>query len=169
VDDGRAFISLSSALLREDFLPRIRTAVDRLTDEQIWWRPNEASNSIGNLMLHLSGNVTQWIVGGVGKQPVTRDRQREFDERRRIPGQELIAHLTAAVESAAGILERLDPSTLAEPRVIQGMNVTVMQALYHVVEHFAMHTGQILMLTKMNTAEDLKLYEFSGDTARRRW
>jgi uncharacterized damage-inducible protein DinB len=169
VDHGSAFIALSSTFLREEFLPRIRAAVERLTDDQVWWRPNEASNSIGNLMLHLSGNVTQWIVGGVGGQPVTRDRQREFDERTPIPRSELLAALSRAVESAVRILDELDPAVLAERRVIQGMDVTVMHAVYHVVEHFSMHTGQILMLTKMLTAEDLKLYDFPGGVARKRW
>lgn len=169
MDHGSAFIALSSTFLREEFLPRIRAAVERLTDDQVWWRPNEASNSIGNLMLHLSGNVTQWIVGGVGGQPVTRDRQREFDERTPIPRSELLAALSRAVESAVRILDELDPAVLAERRVIQGMDVTVMHAVYHVVEHFSMHTGQILMLTKMLTAEDLKLYDFPGGVARKRW
>jgi uncharacterized damage-inducible protein DinB len=169
VDHGSAFIALSSTFLREEFLPRIRAAVERLTDDQVWWRPNEASNSIGNLMLHLSGNVTQWIEGGVGGQPVTRDRQREFDERTPIPRSELLAALSRAVESAVRILDELDPAVLAERRVIQGMDVTVMHAVYHVVEHFSMHTGQILMLTKMLTAEDLKLYDFPGGVARKRW
>lgn len=169
MDHGSAFIALSSTFLREEFLPRIRAAVERLTDDQVWWRPNEASNSIGNLMLHLSGNVTQWIVGGVGGQPVTRDRQREFDERTPIPRSELLAALSRAVESAVRILDVLDPAVLAERRVIQGMDVTVMHAVYHVVEHFSMHTGQILMLTKMLTAEDLKLYDFPGGVARKRW
>lgn len=169
MDHGSAFIALSSTFLREEFLPRIRAAVERLTDDQVWWRPNEASNSIGNLMLHLSGNVTQWIVGGVGGQPVTRDRQREFDERTPIPRSELLAALSRAVESAVRILDELDPAALAERRVIQGMDVTVMHAVYHVVEHFSMHTGQILMLTKMLTAEDLKLYDFPGGVARKRW
>ncbi len=169
MDHGSAFIALSSTFLRDEFLPRIRSAVERLTDDQVWWRPNKASNSIGNLMLHLSGNVTQWIVRGVGGQPVTRDRQREFNERTVIPRSELLATLSSAVESAVRVLDGLDPAALAERRVIQGMDVTVMHAVYHVVEHFSMHTGQILVLTKMLTAEDLKLYEFPGGVARKRW
>lgn len=105
----------------------------------------------------------------MGGQPVTRDRQREFDERTPIPRSELLAVLSRAVESAVRILDELDPAVLAERRVIQGMDVTVMHAVYHVVEHFSMHTGQILMLTKMLTAEDLKLYDFPGGVARKRW
>jgi uncharacterized damage-inducible protein DinB len=163
------FLALSSRFLRDEFLPRIRVAVERLDDQQMWWRPNDASNSIGNLILHLCGNVMQWIVGGVGGQAVTRDRQREFDERSLIPRTELLARLAAVVDSACAVLDGLDPAVLHERRTIQGMEVTVMYAIYHVVEHFSMHTGQILMLTKMITAEDLKLYEFPGGAAVRRW
>lgn len=168
-DSPDQFLSLSSRFLREELLPRIRLAVERLNDEQVWWRPNEASNSIGNLMLHLCGNVSQWVIGGVGKQAVTRDREREFDERSRIARQELLQRLTAIVDSACAVIDSLNPARLDERRMIQGMEVTVMYAIYHVVEHFSMHTGQILMLTKMITAEDLKLYEFRGGAAVRRW
>ncbi len=169
MDNGRAFLALSARFLREEFLPRIRTALGHLTDDQVWWRPNEASNSIGNLVLHLCGNVSQWISGGVAGQPVTRNRQQEFEQRHTIPRQELLERLTTVVDSACSVLESLDPAMLHEHRTIQGMDVTVMYAIYHVVEHFSMHTGQILMLTKMITAEDLKLYEFPGGAAVRRW
>lgn len=169
MDDTLSFLRQSATFLRDDFLPRIRVAVDKLTDEQVWWRPNEASNSIGNLMLHLSGNVSQWIVGGVGKQQVTRDRPREFAERAGIPKHELLTTLTSSVDAAVKILGRLDPATLDERRMIQGNDVTVFYAIYHVVEHFSMHTGQILMLSKMITAEDLKLYEFPDGAAKKKW
>lgn len=168
-ESSEQFLKLSSSFLQREFLPRLRLAVERLSDEQIWWRPNEASNSIGNLMLHLCGNVSQWILGGVAGQPVTRHRQQEFDERRQIPRDELLERLSGVVTSACAVLEKLDPEVLNERRTIQGMDVTVMYAVYHVVEHFSMHTGQILMLTKMITAEDLKLYEFPGGAAVQRW
>ncbi len=169
MDTARFFITHSTQLLESDFLPRIRTVVETLTDEQVWWRPNEASNSIGNLILHLSGNVNQWIVGGVGKQSVIRDRDREFDERSPIPRAELLGKLERTVSQASGVLALLDPSMLAELREIQGNNVTVLEAIYHVVEHFSMHTGQILMLAKMISASDLRLYDFPGGTATKLW
>lgn len=169
MDSSRAFISLSASFLRDEFLPRLRVALELLSCEQVWWRPNEASNSIGNLVLHLCGNVTQWIVGGVGKENVQRDRDREFSERTPIPKAELLERLSGAVQRAVTVLDSLDPASLGEQRTIQGNQVTVMYALYHVVEHYSMHTGQILLLTKMMTAKDLKLYEFPNGTARRRW
>ncbi len=144
-------------------------ATEQLTDEQIWWRPNEASNSIGNLILHLTGNVTQWIIGGVGNQPVVRDRQKEFDERSVISGSELLAKLEQTLERVSKVLSELDASSLMESRKIQGNDVTVLQAIYHVVEHFSMHTGQILLLTKIIAAEDLRLYEFPAGAAKKKW
>lgn len=166
---GEAFVRYSAQLLGVEFFPRIRIAVEQLTDEQIWWRPNEASNSIGNLMLHLSGNVQQWIVGGVGQQPVSRDRDKEFSERSIISREQLLATLKGAIDATENVLTNLDHSSLLERRMIQGNDVTVLQAIYHVVEHFSMHTGQILMLTKMITAKDLRLYEFPDGAAKQRW
>lgn len=169
MNDTGSFIRQSTRFLRDDFLPRIRVAVETLTDEQVWWRPNEASNSIGNLMLHLSGNVSQWIVGGVGAQRVMRDRPREFAVRATIPKHELLATLASSVDEAVKVLDHIDPMTLNERRTIQGSDVTVLYAIYHVVEHFSMHTGQILMLAKMITGEDLKLYEFPDGIVKKRW
>ena len=169
MDTERAFLDESITLLREQFFPRIRIAVEQLTDEQVWWRPNEASNSIGNLILHLRGNVTQWIVTGVGGVSFTRDRDKEFLERSMIPRKELLSVLEEAVEKAAGVFVNLDPAKFGEPRTIQGNDTTIFHAIYHVVEHFAMHTGQILVLTKMITAKDLELYEFPDGVSKKKW
>lgn len=166
---AEAFIGYSIRLLREEFFPRIELAVERLSDEQVWWRPNEASNSIGNLLLHLSGNVRQWIVGGVGQQPNVRDRDREFAERTTLPRKQLLNQLNATLRDAELALKKLDSHSLGEHRSIQGNDVTVLEATYHVVEHFSMHTGQILLLTKMITDRDLRLYEFTDGAAKKRW
>lgn len=166
---ARAFVSFSVSLLDDDLFPRLRRAVEQLTDEQLWWRPNEVSNSIGNLMLHLRGNVMQWIVNGVGGKPFVRDREKEFSERSLLPREQLLAMLDDAVAQAVDVLRRLDPATLDTRRMIQGDDVTVLEAVYHVVEHFSMHTGQILLLTKMLTSKDLQLYEFPGGAVRKRW
>jgi uncharacterized damage-inducible protein DinB len=169
MDTNREFVLQSTTFLQRELLPRILAAVEHLTDEQIWWRPNDASNSIGNLILHLSGNVSQWIVGGVGNQHVHRERQKEFDERSLIPLRELLARLASTVEKAETVLTALDFATLSERRMIQGNDVTILYAIYHVVEHFSMHTGQILMLSKMIASKDLKLYEFPDGAAKKRW
>lgn len=154
---SQAFIDKSRNLLLSDYLPKIERCLDRLSDEDIWWRPNEASNSIGNLVLHLCGNVTQWIVGGVGGQVVERDRQQEFDERRRIPAAELRRRLKAVIEQADQVMRAMDSASLLSERDIQGDRVTVLEAIYQVVEHFGMHTGQIILLSKARAGEDLNL------------
>ncbi len=157
------FQSQSIAYLRTDYLPRIARVIEPLTIEQIWWRPNEASNSIGNLMLHLAGNVRQWIVGGVGNQDMARDRDLEFSNRELISAEELVARLRAAVEDACAVIERVTDDQFGEPRQIQRFDTTVFEAIYHVVEHFAMHTGQIILLAKAQTGKDAGFYRVRPD------
>ncbi|KAF0248257.1 MAG: hypothetical protein FD167_2343 [bacterium] len=166
MEASQTFIDGSRTFLTQDFLPKIEACVDRLTDEEIWWRANEQSNSIGNLLLHLSGNVRQWIVSGLGNQPDHRIRQQEFDERSHVPKQELIATLKSAVEEAGMVLAKLNPNSLLENRTIQGRSVSVMYAIYHVVEHFAMHTGQIMLLTKLNSGKEPAFYNLSTKVSR---
>jgi uncharacterized damage-inducible protein DinB len=163
-DVSEAFLQKSVSLLAADFLPKIERCLDHLTDEDVWWRPNEASNSIGNLLLHPCGNVTQWIIGGVGGETRERRRQQEFDERTRIPPRELLARLRIVVERAGEVLRGLDADALLSRREIQDYDVTVLDAIYHVVEHFSMHTGQIIVLTKARTGEDLNLWRPARET-----
>lgn len=165
----QAFVDGSRAFLTKDFLPKIERCIERLTDEEIWWRANEQCNSIGNLLLHLSGNIRQWIVSGLGGAPDNRTRQQEFDERSHLPKDELLAKLRTAVADADEVLAKLNPETLLERKTIQGKDVSIMYAIYHVVEHFAMHTGQILMITKQATDKDLAFYDFSTGMPRARW
>ena len=139
-------------------MPKIERCLDRLGDADIWWRPNEASNSIGNLILHLCGNVTMWIIGGVGRLPFERNRQLEFDERGHIPVDELRKRLTATVQQADTVLAGVDAAELLGRRAIQGYDVSVLEAIYHVVEHFGMHTGQIIVLSKARVGQDLSLW-----------
>jgi uncharacterized damage-inducible protein DinB len=164
-DLSQAFLDKSRSLITSEYLPKIEACLARLSDEDVWSRPNEASNSIGNLLLHLGGNVLQWIIGGVGQRPYARHRQQEFDARDRIPSTELLARLRAVVADADQILRGLDREALSSRRLIQDYDVTVLEAIYHVVEHFAMHTGQIILLTKARTGEDLKLWRPVRETA----
>jgi uncharacterized damage-inducible protein DinB len=129
-----------------------------LSDADVWWRPNDASNSIGNLMLHLNGNVSQWILAGVGGRPFERDRQQEFDQRSPVSKGDLFTRLQSTVAEADDVLRTLPTDALLARRDIQGYQVTVFEAVYHVVEHFSMHTGQIILLTKMRTGDDLTLW-----------
>jgi uncharacterized damage-inducible protein DinB len=154
-----AFLDKSRTLITADYVPKIGRCLDRLSDADIWWRPNEASNSIGNLILHLCGNVTMWIVGGVGSLPFERHRQREFDERTKIAGEELRTRLRLIVQQADEVMSAVTSNDLLSRRQIQGYDITVLEAIYHVVEHFSMHTGQIIMLSKTRVEGNLTLWE----------
>ncbi len=157
-DIARGFVDKSRSLLTSDYVPKIERCLDQLSDADVWWRPNEASNSIGNLILHLCGNVTMWIVGGVGALPFERNRQLEFDERRQIPVAELRNRLKNTVQQADEVLAAVGPIELVSRRKIQNYDVTVLEAIYHVVEHFGMHTGQIIVLSKARIGQDLTLW-----------
>jgi len=169
-DPTTEFLGLSRQYLRGDYLPKILICLETLSDEDVWWRMNEASNSIGNLVLHLAGNARQWIVAGVGGAKDTRTRQHEFDQRAVIARSDLAARLRATLDDVDAALAAVDPGKLLEARRIQGLDTTVMGAIYHVVEHFSTHTGQIVMLTKQRTGRDLGFWEARADgTVARRW
>ena len=156
-----SFIQKARAFLKEEYLPKIERCLERLTDEQVWWRPNDESNSVGNLLLHISGNARQWIVSGLGGETDKRERQAEFDERKIITREQLLAQLRDTVADVDQALERFDPARLLDKYMIQGTESTALAAIFHVTEHFSMHTGQIILLTKMLTNRDLVFYDFS--------
>jgi uncharacterized damage-inducible protein DinB len=166
---SRAFISRASEFLSGDYLPKIERCLEQLTDEQIWWRANNQSNSIGNLILHLCGNARQWIVAGLGGQPDNRNRNAEFARREPLARDELLELLRTTLHEVETVLHQLDPSTLLEKRTIQGSEVDVLEAVFHVTEHFSMHAGQIILLTKMMARTDLHFYDFEGDVPTQRW
>jgi uncharacterized damage-inducible protein DinB len=166
---AEAFIAQASEFLVGDYLPKIERCLEKLNDEQIWWRANEDSNSIGNLILHLCGNVRQWIVCGLGSAPDNRNRDSEFEQRDVIPRDELLSLLRSTLSDVQTTLQSLDPSTLLEYRKIQGNDVDILEAIFHVTEHFSMHTGQIILLTKLLTATDLHFYDFEGDVPTQRF
>lgn len=168
-DPATAFILQSRHYLKEEYLPKIRRSVENLTPEDIWWRSNEGSNSIGNLILHLTGNVRQWVVAGIGGAPDLRVRQAEFDRREGLMVDELLGILAEAIEEVDGVLAQLPVESLHEERVIQGLPNTVLSALYHVVEHFSMHTGQIIYISKLRTGRDLGFYRVKGGEVETDW
>ena len=157
-DVGTAMIALSRRYLRE-YLTKIRLSVSVLDDRVVWARPNESSNSIGNLLLHLAGNARQWIVSGVGGATDIRDRQSEFDQRAPLAVTVLIDRLEQTVSDVDRVLATLTPADLFTRRVIQANDVTVLEAIYHVVEHFSMHTGQIILLAKADQPDRVRFYE----------
>jgi uncharacterized damage-inducible protein DinB len=156
---GESFIACSRAYFADDYLPKIERCLELLSDEQIWWRANPQSNSIGNLLLHLSGNVRQWIVCGLGGAPDERDRDSEFAQRDQVPRDEVLATLKQTLAEADAALANFDPDKLLEKRLIQGCDTTALNAIFHVVEHFSMHAGQIILLTKQLTSQDMRFYD----------
>lgn len=148
------FLDFSRRKLRQQ-AERVGICVAELSEEQVWMRANESSNAVGNLVLHLCGNVRQWIVAGVGGGEDVRDRAAEFAATR---GAELNAQLAATVEEACAVLVALDEARLLERVRIQGYDVTVLEAVYHVVEHFSGHAGQIIQMTKALTNRPLTFY-----------
>lgn len=166
---AHAFLNRASGYLLGDYLPKIERCLEKLSDEQVWWRANEESNSIGNLILHLCGNARQWIVCGIGSAPDGRNRDSEFEQRDVIPRDELLPLLRSTLSDVRATLQSVDPSTLLEYRKIQGNDVDILEAIFHVTEHFSMHTGQIIMLTKMMTSDDLRFYEFDAGVPVVRW
>ena len=168
-DVGQVFIAKARSLLADDYLPKIERCLKVLTDEQVWWRSGAESNSIGNLLLHLTGNVRQWIVGGIGGASDERVRDLEFTQRSIIAREELLAGLKNTLKEVDSVLAGLDSTSLLKQRLIQSYDVTSLEAIFHVVEHFSMHTGQIIQLTKMLTGADLKFYDFSDVMPKQRW
>jgi hypothetical protein len=130
-------------------LARITHCLDQLTDDQIWWRPGPDLNSIGNLVLHLCGNVRQWIVAGVGGDPDVRDRPAEFAERGPISKADLLRRLQAVVVEAQAVLARVPAAELVRVRRIQGMDVSALAALWNSVPHFRGHTQEIIHMTRV--------------------
>jgi hypothetical protein len=129
-------------------MSRIRHCVDQLTDEQLWQRTSEDRNSIGNLLLHLGGNVRQWIVSGVGGAPDRRNRPAEFAHRDFIPGVQLLADLQATLDEATAVLEHTTEEEWQRVRRVQGFEVTGLGAAISSVAHFRGHTQEIIHIAR---------------------
>jgi uncharacterized damage-inducible protein DinB len=155
-DFVRPFMAQARRLLLQVHLPRIEACVRALSIEQVWWRANPASNSVGNLALHLEGNVRQWIVSGLGGAQDRRERAKEFSNRGPIPQRTLLTGLRKAVREACFVMRKLDGEALAQTYSIQGFRVTGIHAVFHVVEHFSHHAGQVILLTKLLGGKDLR-------------
>jgi len=154
---GAFFLDFSIRKI-EQLKGRISECVAKLNRDQIWARTGDHENAIGNLLLHLSGNMRQWIISGIGGLPDTRVRDQEFAARGQAEPAELMQKLDNTVAEAVAILRALTPGRLLETYQPQQYRVTIMEGIYHVVEHFAQHTGQIIFATKMLTGADLGFY-----------
>ena len=155
------FCAFAATKLSDD-LKQIEKCLSLLTVEQVWSRPNEASNAIGNLVLHLRGNVQLWIVSSIGGVSFERNRPAEFAQRDALPVNQILPSLQQTVSDASDVIRRLAAERLLEQVTIQGYTVSVLAAVFHVVEHFSLHTGQIVYQTKSLTGLDLSLYDAQG-------
>ena len=164
---GALFLERSRYYLGVEYPRKLRLALEAMPPDRLWWRPNVSSNSAGNLLLHLAGNVRQWIVSGVGGAPDVRTRDAEFAAQEGPALAVLLERLEATCAEACAVLAALEPEALLAPREIQGRTTTVCAAVYHVVEHFAGHTGQLILLAK-GAAPDgaVRFYDDRGGLAR---
>jgi hypothetical protein len=151
------FVTFSVGKLRQ-FTERIEVCLGKLNEQQIWWRGHENENAIGNLVVHLAGNLGQWILAPLGGVEMERDRDAEFEARGGADARQLAAKLRAVVDQATQIIEGLRTEELTQMYTIQNYRVSGVDAVYHAVEHFAQHTAQIIFVTKMATGDDLGFY-----------
>lgn len=165
-DPGARFLERSRYYLGLEYPAKIRSAVLALPSDRLWWRANSASNSAGNLLLHLTGNVRQWVVSGIGGAPDVRERDAEFAATGGKSAAELMDDLEKALSEVDAVLARLTPDRLGDVCRIQGRDTTVFSALYHVVEHFAGHVGQIILLAKLHAPGEIRFYENREGVAR---
>jgi hypothetical protein len=152
-DELAATVGREAANELTSALAKIKHCLGQLTDEQVWWRSHPSLNSIGNLILHLCGNVRQWIVAGLDGAADGRDRPAEFSERGPIPRDELLRRLEDVVDEARTVLARQTARQLLEARRIQGFDVTGLAAIFDSVPHFRGHTQEIVSLTRLQSGD----------------
>ena len=150
------FLDFSNNKL-EQMTTTLNACLNRLSDEQVWQRGGAHENAIGNLVLHLCGNMRQWIMYGVDRQPDVRVRDAEFSADGGMGRAELIALFGSTVAEAREILAKLPAERLTDRTNPQHGEVSVLDAIYQVVGHVQQHVGQIILLTKQMAATDLDL------------
>jgi len=157
------FLTAAADKLAEN-LSRIETCVPKLAPDVLWARGSENENAVGNLLMHLDGNVRQWILSGIGGAAERRDRPAEFAARSGPGGAVLLANLSGTVHEAIATIRALPCARLNEAVTIQGYDTTVLAAIFHVVEHFSGHTYQIILMTKQAMHADLGFYGYLSAT-----
>ena len=160
--EAEEFIEASRVFLKDDFLPKLKHCLEDMSEHDVWWRPNEQSNSVGNLILHLCGNMKQWILNSIGGSPFERNRESEFTERHPRPKVELMASIEGTIHEVDRVLRDLPRNGLMERFPVQVYETSRLQAIYHVVEHFSYHLGQILYIYKLRAGRDPGFYRHLG-------
>lgn len=143
-------------------LEKIHHCAGQLTDEQIWWRPHASANAVGNVILHLCGNIRQWILHGIGGAPDVRHRPEEFSQRDPIPKDILLQQLEETLEEAFAVLSAVEAEDLLRPRRIQGFQVSGLAAIFDSVGHFVGHTQEIIYITRLQLGD---AYQFHWQPA----
>ena len=169
MDYGQNFIDRSRAYLTDEYRIKLRKTIATLPPEMLWWRPNDESNSVGNLLMHLEGNLRQWIVGAVGGATDVRNRAGEFAAREGSTTEELMRRVEQTLDEADAVLAKLRPEQLTERLRVQARDVSVLEAVYQVVQHFALHLGQIILVAKAAVPGAVKFYEDPGGAAKPIW
>lgn len=139
--------------------PRVNKCLEHLSETEIWLSPNESSNSAGTLVLHLCGNITQYIISGLGGVPDNRARDKEFTVKWKFSKEQLEEKLKAVTEKSAELIRELNYDKLINLYSIQGSKISGIAALIHVTEHYSYHTGQITLLTKLQKNTDIGFYK----------
>lgn len=143
-----------------EYLPRIGRCVELLGEARCWQKPGPTGNSVANLLLHLDGNLRQWLLVTFAGEPDRRDRPAEFAAQGAAPATALLARLAATAERAVQVVEGLDADALlARYRIQQRYDETGLAAVLHVLEHCSGHAGQIYAWTKQSTGQDLRFYD----------
>lgn len=140
-------------------LPRIHKCLSEISEEDLWKRPNEHSNSIGNLIVHLCGNITQYIHSGLGGEPDIRERDLEFNRTGGLSKAQIYTKIEAVTDFAIKILKDLTEEDILRVHKVQGFEMSGVAIIVHVTEHFSYHTGQITFYTKLLTDKDMGYYE----------
>ncbi|MDP4263868.1 MAG: DinB family protein [Bacteroidota bacterium] len=154
---AREFVEQSISRIEKN-TPKIIKCLGELSEEQVWQRPNEASNSAGNILLHLCGNMRQYIISALGNQPDTRERDKEFSTNGGYSKEDLQNKLVSTVSEVKNIISAVDENKLMKVHSVQGFNYSGAGIIVHVTEHYSYHTGQVVFWTKLLTGNDLGFY-----------
>lgn len=149
----------NSIIRMKENLPRIKTCIDQLSETEVWQKPVPAGNSMANLLLHLRGNITQYILSGLGGQPDHRVRDEEFAAEGGMDKATLLDTLTGTIHHAVAVIDAASEEELLRVRTVQGFELSGIGIIIHVTEHLSYHTGQIALFTKMLRNTDLGFYK----------
>jgi uncharacterized damage-inducible protein DinB len=137
---------------------KIKTCMNQLDEKDIWFRYNEHVNSVGNIILHLCGNIRQYIISSLGGAPDIRERDLEFSTAGGFTNAELTVKWQDTIREAKEIIAQANPENLLRHRVVQGTEHSGISIIVHVTEHYSYHTGQIIFLTKLYKNIDMAFY-----------